>query len=180
MLRLWLIRPFYVATPTVWPCDVATPTVHFCWPCLSPWNRGEPEDRDKYRIDNGSHVLESLSVKISHVRDWLLRKSWSNFLLVQQSWTNFICWCNKKLDQKLETLRDDVDDNAEEGIDNIRWTDMVGVVNVFLTANYSCTSLSNSEVRALVKWFWNYWGAFTQDIRWLTILPAFWEISEEQ
>ena len=68
MLRLWIIRP----------CDVATMTLKFCWPCLSPWNRGEPEDGDKYRIDNGSHVLESWSVKISHVRDWLLRKSWSN------------------------------------------------------------------------------------------------------
>ena len=47
--------------------------------------------------------------------------------------------------------RDDVDDDAEEGIDVYQWTDMLGVVNVFLTANDSSTSSSRSEVCALVN-----------------------------
>ena len=63
----------------LWPLRFVGRACHPETACLSPWNRGEPEDGDKYRIDNGSHVLESWSVKISHVRDWVLRKSWSNF-----------------------------------------------------------------------------------------------------
>ena len=47
--------------------------------------------------------------------------------------------------------RDDVDDDTEEGIDIYWWIDMVGVVNVFLIANDSCTSSSRSAVLALVN-----------------------------